>query len=103
MARIPAVTLILLYHRVAERETDPQKLCVSPNHFQQHLEVLSSLGTVSSLRRALDTPGGHQTVITFDDGYADNAELAVPALTKAEMPATIFITTNNVKAAKHFW
>ena len=41
-------------------------------------------------------------MITFDDGYFNNT-LALPALKKYKVPATFFITTNNLINNQSFW
>ena len=41
-------------------------------------------------------------MITFDDGYYNNIN-ALPILKKYKIPATFFISTNNVKYNKCFW
>jgi peptidoglycan/xylan/chitin deacetylase (PgdA/CDA1 family) len=39
---------------------------------------------------------GHSVAITFDDGYADNVDNAMPVLTKYSVPATFFITSGTL-------
>lgn len=40
--------------------------------------------------------------ITFDDGYADNHDLALPVLRKLGLPATFFVTTGYLEGACMF-
>ena len=100
--------IILCYHRIFEPETDPHLLSVSPDHFRQQLEVLKRIAHPLSLdelslsleRGALPRRG---VVITFDDGYLDNLENALPILRAAQIPATIYIATGNVGLECEFW
>ena len=41
--------------------------------------------------------------ITFDDGYACNAEVAVPLLAEAGLPAAIFLCTGSIGSRHWFW
>jgi len=67
--------------------------------FRMHLEVIGSNFNVLPLLEAIER---HRTAslpprtacITFDDGYADNAEIALPELQKRDMPATIFVASD---------
>jgi peptidoglycan/xylan/chitin deacetylase (PgdA/CDA1 family) len=42
-------------------------------------------------------------VVTFDDGYAEVATRAVPMLERHRLPATVFVTTDTLDAAREFW
>jgi peptidoglycan/xylan/chitin deacetylase (PgdA/CDA1 family) len=100
--------LILLYHRVASLPLDPFALCVSPEHFSGHMEVLTRLGVATPLREvgASAPPRDHSVpsvVITFDDGYADNIECAMPILERFGIPATFFVVTGGVDTGDEFW
>ncbi|MFC1866767.1 polysaccharide deacetylase family protein [Thermodesulfobacteriota bacterium] len=92
-----ARALILIYHRVAEFHPDPQLLCVTPAHFEEHLEHLCRDYhpiSLQALRQALAQKCLPQkaVVVTFDDGYIDNLLNAKPLLEKHEVPATVFVT-----------
>ena len=89
------MSIVLMYHRVAEDVLDPHNLAVSPSHFREHLSVLRQYTSPRPLLEIVDNwPGVNNDVaITFDDGYADNLLEAVPALEAEEIPATIFVST----------
>lgn len=100
--------LVLMYHRVAEPDTDTWDLAVSPAHFEQQLQVLKQLGIVISAvelaeRLQRKTLKRRSIAITFDDGYLDNYLLASPLLARYQLPATFFIVSGNVGLAQEFW
>jgi len=106
--RIRPGALILLYHRVAALPSDPQRLCVTPQHFDEQLQVLSKLASPTGLRElAAGVSKGavkpHSVVLTFDDGAADNLHQARPILERYDCPATVFIASGFVDSGQEFW
>ncbi|QMU27449.1 polysaccharide deacetylase family protein [Adhaeribacter radiodurans] len=101
-------TLVLMYHRVGQPEVDPWKLSVSPLNFEQQLQVLKKTGLVAPSSQLIEQVNAKnvkrsRVVLTFDDGYADNFEVAKPILEKYELPATFFISTKHIDQYKEFW
>ncbi len=100
--------LILLYHRIADTDSDPWQLAVTPKHFEEHLQILSRHWRVARLS---DSAAGvkrgrlprRRVVVTFDDGYADNLLTAKPLLEKYDVPATVFIATGYTGGDREFW
>jgi len=85
----PRGPLIVLYHGLGRRDG------ISERDFAAQLDLLSSRRRVVPLREALESLGEAEsqelTSITFDDGYVDFAELAVPALQARGLHATLFV------------
>lgn len=100
--------LILMYHRVDEQGIDPWSLCVTPEHFAAHLDVLRrhlhpiSLQNLAVAHGKAEIPDG-AVAITFDDGYANNLFNAKPLLAEKDIPASVFVTTGYVGQAREFW
>ncbi len=42
-------------------------------------------------------------IVTFDDGYADNATIALPILEEENVPATFFVSVGAVESGREFW
>jgi len=99
--------IVLLYHRVANVSLDPWSLCVTPEHFCEHLEVLRKYHRVrlNEVGQAGSNIGCRQlsVAITFDDGYADNLYEAAPVLKRYDMPATFFLSTGYIGSTREFW
>jgi peptidoglycan/xylan/chitin deacetylase (PgdA/CDA1 family) len=70
--------------------------------FAKHLKVVSFKKLVDQL--AQRRPFDGELTITFDDGYADNAELAQPVLERYSLPATFFVATGFLEShTQPFW
>jgi peptidoglycan/xylan/chitin deacetylase (PgdA/CDA1 family) len=91
---------ILTYHRVnADHPGD--RLSVHPAAFAAQMETLARTGRpVLPLDRAVMAMRGSESLppravaITFDDGFADNFDCAVPILARFSFPATFFVATS---------
>jgi peptidoglycan/xylan/chitin deacetylase (PgdA/CDA1 family) len=98
--------LILGYHRIAKAPWDPYSMCVRPEHFAEHLEVLSKYANPIGLQELAQSlvngrVPSRAVAITFDDGYADNLHNAKPLLENYQVPATVFVVTGNF--GREFW
>src|SRR5688572_29969545 len=96
-------TLILMYHRVADRQRDTHRLCVTPDRFASQMDVLRRRERVVPLTEARRPARRRRVVITFDDGYADNALVARQILEGAGLPATYFIAARLVDGELSPW
>lgn len=85
--------LVLCYHAVSERW--PAALSVTPRHLEEHVSMLADRGYRGVTFHEVVT--GPQTskelAITFDDAYRSVIELALPILSGAGFPATVFAPT----------
>jgi peptidoglycan/xylan/chitin deacetylase (PgdA/CDA1 family) len=99
--RSGATVPILLYHSISDSPSSyAREFSVSPVAFVQQLDRIVSAGvtplTVSGLVDALagrEPMPERPIAITFDDGYADFAEVALDALTGRNLTATLYVTT----------
>ena len=101
-------SMILLYHRVLDYESDPQLLAVSISNFREHMQYLKKNYQIISLEKLTkaiieNTVPKNSVAITFDDGYADNYFFAKPILEELEIPATIFVTTSLIDSERELW
>jgi peptidoglycan/xylan/chitin deacetylase (PgdA/CDA1 family) len=105
-ARFLGGALILGYHRITPTAGDVYEVCVSPENFAEHLDILRKYTRPISLSKLVghlkeDSLPPNSVAVTFDDGYADNLYHAKPVLEKYEVPATIFVCTGY--AGREFW
>jgi peptidoglycan/xylan/chitin deacetylase (PgdA/CDA1 family) len=91
---------ILLYHSVSDAPSAQMRpFTVGPSVFRRQLEAVAESGvdvlSVSDFVRLRETAmlPERPAVITFDDGFADFAEHALPALAEHRLPATLYVTT----------
>jgi len=105
---IGGTALVLIYHRVAELERDPQLLAVTPEHFDEQMRMLAQSHNVIPLTDLLDTLRSRRVpdravAVTFDDGYADNLTTAEPILASHGIPATVFVSSGYVLDPREYW
>ena len=87
---------ILFYHRVADRESNPWT--IDNASFREQIDWLQAhfdlLGLEEAQRRIREGASPRPAVcITFDDGYAENLDQAIPLLLERRIPCTYFVAT----------
>ncbi len=95
------VPMVLMYHAIADVPEDPNQLCVSPSRFAEQMGWMDrhglrgvSVGTLVEAMRA----GRHRGLIgiTFDDGYTNVLESALPELERRGFGASVFIISGRL-------
>ena len=89
------VPILMYHHLVSEAQTETD---MTPALFEAQMQALQAAGytTVSLQELVAYVQDGvplpeKPIVLTFDDGYLSNYELAYPILQKYQMKATIFV------------
>jgi peptidoglycan/xylan/chitin deacetylase (PgdA/CDA1 family) len=94
--------IVYAYHRIAEPGADSfydPVISATPASFRAQVEGLARRARVVTLDEAIEGIAsgapwrGPAALITFDDGYRDNFEVAAPILRGRGIPATFFLPT----------
>jgi len=101
--RFDPPVLVLIYHRVTRLARDPQLLAVSPENFRAQMRYLKERHPVLRFEDDWSQVREPSVVVTFDDGYADNALEALPILEEVGVPATFFVATGTLGTDREFW
>lgn len=100
---------VFLYHRVLpEVKFNPLQTIVTVKAFEKQLDWIVSRHEILSMAEALrrineKIPFKNHAVLTFDDGYWDNYEIAFPILKKKGIPALFSIVINYVGNGRPLW
>lgn len=115
--RLAGRGIVLMYHRVLPRELAPETfsitgITVTPETFARHLGWLDKRTRVMDLpgfgdwlrdSRDSERPSQPISLITFDDGWWDNIDYALPALQAAGKSAVFFLATDYIGSDEVFW
>ena len=97
---------VLMYHNIAEKySASADGANITPKRFEEHMQGILERGYTpifvadyyNSVERGKPLPE-NPIIVTFDDGYLSNYEIAFPILKRLGIPATIFIVTSTVGA-----
>ncbi|MEZ0154833.1 MAG: polysaccharide deacetylase family protein [Candidatus Reddybacter sp.] len=99
-----ARTLILMYHILDQSRSQREaRFCCTPKRFSQQMQYLSTSGyellsldqieEITQGRRQQERPG---VAVTFDDGFADFHQNALPILEQWKIPATLFMVSQRI-------
>ena len=100
---VDAPVVVLMYHRVTVTQSDFHSLAIVPENFRAQLEYLKRNFRVVRFEEEWSTVEKPAVAITFDDGYADNAQAALPIIEDVGVPVTFFISTGNIGTNEEFW
>lgn len=100
----PGSVIVLMYHRVGSaRNTWEARYAIDPKRFEAHMLALAKHGmrpvSMKALSDWLDNGASLSAgtfVLTFDDGFRDVRENALPVLERLRWPFTVFLVSDLV-------
>ncbi len=104
--------IFMLHHVRPAREgafQPNQLLEITPEFLRATLTYLRAEGieivTLDEMRRRLDArdPGPRFACLTFDDGYRDNRDVALPILREFDAPATVYVASDFAEGRGRLW
>jgi peptidoglycan/xylan/chitin deacetylase (PgdA/CDA1 family) len=102
--------LVLAYHGVTNAKLSPSLWGqLEYGRFKEQLDYIRRFHKVIPIGHVTEYLSGNgdipdnSVVITFDDGYRNNYQLAYPLLLEYSLPATFFITTDFVESQTLLW
>jgi peptidoglycan/xylan/chitin deacetylase (PgdA/CDA1 family) len=109
----PGCGVILTLHRVRPfRDITPgyapnRLLEVTPEFFDSALALIARRGfdfvTLGEAARRLREGGPPFAALTFDDGYRDTRDIALPILQRHNAPATVYFATGLIERTARLW
>lgn len=104
---------VLMYHKVPENPIDtPHRIFVTRKNFQKHMGFLSLFGrrpvrmadyfALRNGEMSVEKWPKHPVILTFDDGYVDNLNNALPVLKAKGWTATLFALADRTQK-ENFW
>lgn len=107
-------TVVLMYHRVLPAQPRPDAfsadaIVVTPATFERHMRFLRRFFNVITVEQLRSMLSGERSwiprscVVTFDDGWFDNVEHALPVLNRNSVPAIVFVATAYLGTRQTFW
>ena len=97
---------VLVYHYIDTKLSHnwgPWKFGLETSEFERQIKLLNQSRTIIPINQLISYINGgkglpqNSTVITFDDGYSNFSESALPILEKHNVPATIYVPTRLMK------
>jgi peptidoglycan/xylan/chitin deacetylase (PgdA/CDA1 family) len=113
-AVLPDRLTVLAYHRVTDPHAPgfdtfkptvsatPEAFAVQMDFLRRHFSVVTISQVVAWLRDLQPLPL-HPALITFDDGYRDNFDHALPILQRRDLPAVIYLATDCIESISPFY
>jgi len=99
--------LVLVYHQVTTQEEKYSLGGITQKQLDQHVTLLKKAFNILSINEALlkltsGTLPKNSLVITFDDGYKDNVENALPVLKKHKVSGLFFVCPGLIES-EYMW
>lgn len=111
--RVESELTILLYHGVSKAQSrgieNYSQKHVPDAAFAAHLKFLKANCVVLSMDQVVERHKcgapfpKYGVAITFDDGFANNYEVAAPILADFDLPATFYVSSGIINTGLMFW
>jgi peptidoglycan/xylan/chitin deacetylase (PgdA/CDA1 family) len=108
------VLTVLMFHRVLPKELiatfrADEEYTISTAlleelvaYIPRHYNIVSLRDVLRSRNKEAPLPT-RPLLITFDDGWNDNAVFAAPILARMRVPWTLFVATEAIEGGQHWW